>query len=132
MKTKLIHERLVSIGDDALRVELGPRRKRVTCTEEALRASGRKVPGDKVTLPSGREATVSVVRDAMGKPCTMGKPMTVIDRAAAPVWYLYRREMVERQVGDAVEQVAVFREIGTHDGPRDEAVAACIALAGEG
>lgn len=131
MKTTVIREGLVSIGEDELRVELGPPRKKVKCTEEILRASGRQVPGDRVTL-RGREVTVQVVRDAMGKPVTLGKPMTIIDRAGVPVWYLYRRELAKREIGDATEEVEIFREIGIHPGDRDAAVAECIRLAKEG
>lgn len=131
MKTSVINERLVSIGEDELRVELGPPRRQVKCTEEALRASGRSVPGDRVTH-LGREVTVRVVRDALGKPVTLGKPMTVVDYEAPHVWHLYRRVTEEREVGDATETVEVWREIATHDGDRDAAIAECIRLAQEG
>lgn len=118
MKTKVIHDRLVSIGDDELRVELGPARKQVKCTEETLRATGRRVPEE------GR-----VVRDALGKPVTLGKPMTVLDRDPANrVWYLYRWEETTDANG---RKVMAFVEKGTHRGTRDQAVAACIAKFGK-
>lgn len=129
MRTKVIHDGLVSIGDDELRVELGPARKQVECTEETLRATGRKVPGDRVRLGNGRETVVKVVHDALGRPVEMGKKMTVLDRDRAKrVWYLYRKEIRPDADGNDVE---AFVEKGTHRGPRDEAVAACIAKFGK-
>lgn len=129
MTEKLINDGLVSIDNDTLRVERGPRRVTGKATPELLRATGRRVPGEEVTLPNGQKRVLTVVHDALGKPVVMGKPMTYLDKTRAGfVWYLYRWETVETEDGP----VARFVEKGTFEGTREDAVATCRAKFGGG
>lgn len=124
MADKIVHENLVSIDGDKLRVERGPRRMKGTATPELLRRTGRSVPGDNIKLAGGRVQTVTTVYDALGKPVEMGKPMTYLDKNAANrVWYLYRWETVETTDGPR----DMFVEKGICKGSRDEAVTECKA-----
>ena len=105
MTDRIVHSNLVSMDNDNLRVERGPRRVKDKATPELLRKTGRQVPG---------EPGIGVVHDAMGKPVTLGKPMTYLDKnPKTRVWYLYRREDGR------------FVEKGTFDGSRKDAVAMC-------
>lgn len=107
MKVNKIREGLISLDDDAWRLELGWRRQKVMCTEEALRASGRQIPGP------GRP----IVYDAVGEPVELGKRMTVLDKNRANrVWYVYQWNVevdpprfVERDVLAGSEADAIGR-----------------------
>lgn len=132
MDQKRINENLISIGDDELRVERGWRRVLVTATPEALRASGRRVP----------EPGAPVVFDAMGKPVTLGQPMTVLDRNRSNLdIYLYRWERTTDAAGNEIDAF-VEKEIIRGPGPQadseawdkalEDAAAACIQKYGMG
>ena len=122
MGDKVVHENLVSIDGDKLRVELGPRRVKGTATPALLRATGRRLPGERFETADGKPRVATVVYDALGEPVTLGKPMTYLDKnPASRVWYRYRWETVETDDGPLER----FVEKGTFSGARDDAVAEC-------
>lgn len=115
---KEIREGLISFGDDEWRLELGWRRLEVTASEKVLRGTGRAVP-TKDGPP---------VHDAAGKPVTMGKPMTILDRTRANrVWYLYRWDAAAPHPKQPDEVLPRFVEVKAIEGSQVEAIAAALA-----